>query len=154
MWDVGSKVDITQYQEVSRRIAVFRIWFTNKYMHTDSRPSIFILPISEVAPNYRDVYPGVPKEPSTGLRTTYLSPALGAPELAIPIGQLPYQSRITRKTESLPVLAALMSPPGSDLDLVRIALEYLEKIPLPTKVHTGKLMFSGIASVSEGPLPL
>jgi len=80
----GSQVSEAQYQETSERISIFKDWFLKEYMGDGERSSILVLPISNVTPNYRDVYPGAPSPAATGLRTTYLSPYLGAPELAIP----------------------------------------------------------------------
>lgn len=45
---------------------------------------LFVLPLTKVGPNYRDIYPGLPTAPPTGLPATSLSPVIGAPELIVP----------------------------------------------------------------------
>ncbi|KAJ5097235.1 hypothetical protein N7456_007956 [Penicillium angulare] len=102
---------------------------------------LFILPIAKVTPNYRDIYPGIPTAPSTGLSVTSLSPSICAPELTAPIGEISYFSRITRKAEKLPVLAGLMGMPGADMEVVQVARHVLERLRLPTKIHVGRSMF-------------
>jgi hypothetical protein len=66
------------------RIATFREWFLNSYIHPGEDNFLIILPIAVVQPRYRDEFPGAKGCATTGLRTTYLSPYLGAPKIAIP----------------------------------------------------------------------
>lgn len=82
---MGASVTSAEHEEINRRFSVFRQWFLDRFMSSDGNETVLIvLPIDVVAPNYRDAYPGVPSAATTGLRTTYLSPIVGAPELAIP----------------------------------------------------------------------
>ncbi|KAJ5711217.1 amidase signature enzyme [Penicillium malachiteum] len=141
IWNIGNGVNKNQHCEAQRRLEVFRTWFLEKYISIQNENVVFILPIAAVNPQYRDVYPGIPDPPSTGLRAITLSPAVEAPELAVPIGEISYLSKISHRIEKLPVLAGLMGMPGGDLELVQLALNSLEALSLPTKVHTGKLMF-------------
>ncbi|KAF2676242.1 amidase signature enzyme [Lentithecium fluviatile CBS 122367] len=137
LWDLGADVSQEQNDEMNKRILKFKEWFLREYIKADEEDFIIILPISDVKPNYRDVYPGKPNAAGTGLRTTYLSPYLGAPEIAIPIGHLQYASRISGNTESLPVAVSLLGPPGSDLALVRLAVDSLRASNRPTLVSVG-----------------
>jgi hypothetical protein len=77
---------------MNQRLLVFKEWFLQNYMKIQEQDSILVLPISSVKPDYRDTYPGVRTKPSSGLRPTYLSPYLGAPELAIP-SKSPHMTR-------------------------------------------------------------
>lgn len=44
-------------------------------------------------------------------------------------------------------MAALMGMPGTDMELVQVALHSLKTLALPTKVHVGKSMFGEYADV-------
>lgn len=127
-------------------------------MKIDEQDAVVILPVDAVGPSYRDEYPGLPTEPVPGLRTTYLSPIVGAPELVIPsmfglpqplcaqltskiVGQILHKSRITLRPEPLPVVVAIMGTPGSDVNLLDEIVDFLKKVGRPTKVKTGKEMF-------------
>ncbi|KAJ4357191.1 uncharacterized protein N0V89_001766 [Didymosphaeria variabile] len=139
LWQLGSEVSSKERDDMNNRIQTFRTWFLKHYMKSDEQDTIIILPISQVKPNYRDAFTSqIGKKATTGLRTTYLSPYVGAPELAVPIGHLNFESRISGNTESLPVAVAVMGPPGSDMALVKLVLESLRASKRPTAVSTGK----------------
>ncbi|CAG8984104.1 hypothetical protein HYALB_00010605 [Hymenoscyphus albidus] len=110
--------------------------------HTTSHGSALIaLHIDTVTRKYRDQYPGNNNLDVPGLRATYISPILGAPELAVPITELPYESRITGKTEQLPMVVSLMGRPGRDQELLTWTLDALQKSGRPTQVKTGRTAF-------------
>ena len=68
-------------------------------------------------PVYRDDY--FLREPGPPLRLseTYHSIMAGTPEVVVPIGDVSYTSRISEKTEYLPVIAVLRASRGCDLML-------------------------------------
>ncbi|KAL8666922.1 MAG: hypothetical protein Q9202_001162 [Teloschistes flavicans] len=72
----------------------------------------------------------------------WLSSILGAPEIVIPAGSIAYHSRISELDEQLPVTAQKLSAPGSDLELISMAQRFLKDIGRPTKVKTGRNMFT------------
>ncbi|KAF2124976.1 amidase signature enzyme [Dothidotthia symphoricarpi CBS 119687] len=137
IWSWGANVTQAQHDDMDERLRIFKDWFLEKYMKVNEQDSVLIFPISDVRPNYRDTYPGLSKEPSTGLRSTYLSPYLGAPELGIPIGHINYESRISGNIEYLPVAISLMGPPGSDLALIELTMNVLQASNRPTSVRPG-----------------
>jgi hypothetical protein len=82
---MGSGVSQEQHDDMNRRLETFKNCFLEEYMKIENQDTIVVLPISGVNPNYRDEYPGLPKsQAARGLRTTYLSPYIGAPEITIP----------------------------------------------------------------------
>ena len=114
-------------------------------MCVDKYTSFMVLPIEEMAPNYRDEPPPCvpdllmishqslktfrPPVMPKGIGMLDLAPTLGAPELVIPgkqrcssnannaelslsVGELSYESRISKRREFLPVAVSLMAPPG------------------------------------------
>ncbi|KAI1258681.1 amidase signature domain-containing protein [Xylariaceae sp. FL1019] len=123
-WEIGREVSDDQHQEVMNRLSVFRKWFIERYMSSEST-----------------IYPGDNNPNVPGLRATYLSAILGAPELAIPISEISYSSRITKREEKLPLVVSLMGKPGTDLELVTRALNILKESKRPTQVKTGKTCF-------------
>jgi hypothetical protein len=66
------------------RLSVFKDWFVDRYISNGSKTYIVALHIDTVQARYRDIYPGNNSPEVPGLRATYLSAILQAPELAIP----------------------------------------------------------------------
>ncbi|KAL9609127.1 MAG: hypothetical protein Q9167_006088 [Letrouitia subvulpina] len=124
------------------KFEIFRTWFLQNIMDIENKNTIIVLPIEkDLKPIYRDDPPAIPSVPAAGLGSLHLSPLLGAPELVVPIGTIPYKSRVTEKTEQLPIAVALLGAPGTDLKLVETALECLQRSGRPTRVLTGKKLF-------------
>ncbi|KAI1359887.1 amidase signature domain-containing protein [Xylaria arbuscula] len=138
-WKLGGEVSDHEHQELMHRLSIFKDWFIKQYLM--NRTSLVALHIDKAQAKYRDIYPGDADPNVPGLRSTYLSVILGAPELAIPITQLPYSSRISNKEEQLPMVVSLMGSPEADLQLLDWTLEALEKSGRSTKVKTGKVAF-------------
>ncbi|KAF2502329.1 amidase signature enzyme [Lophium mytilinum] len=139
-WESASKIDPAQRDEAVRRINVYRQWFLSAIMASEKRNALVILPIENVSPRYRD-QPPPPFHAPSGVTTLTLSPILEAPELVVPIGEIPYQSVISGREEMLPVAVGLLALPGSDLLLMDLARGCLEKAGRPVSVHTGRYMF-------------
>ncbi|KAL6714329.1 hypothetical protein ACLMJK_007752 [Lecanora helva] len=140
-WQLGSEVNSEQHTEMMTRFSIFRDWFVRQYQLDDSSGNVVAIHIDTIRPKYRDQYPGDMNPDVPGLRPTYLSAILEAPELAIPITQLPYKSRTTGKDEKLPMVVSLMGAPGTDMELLEWALNSLRGSDRPTNVKTGKLAF-------------
>ncbi|KAL9013661.1 MAG: hypothetical protein Q9173_001655 [Seirophora scorigena] len=102
-----------QREDAIERLKTFKGWFLDKVMRVDDYTSFMVSPIEEVASNYRDEPPASPTMPK-GIRMLDIAPTLAAPELAIPIAELSYESRVSNRTEFLPVAVSLMGPPGSN----------------------------------------
>jgi len=145
-WAKGAAVSDAQHQEAESKMKVYKEWFLSTVFHQPSidegRKQVFILlPISNVVPNYRDEVSPSPEQQS-GLDELFLPPILGAPNIAVPIGDVPYESRITGRTEYLPVVADLVAAPGNDWQLIAAVERVLTLSGRPTTVKTGKRMFS------------
>ncbi|GAM42616.1 hypothetical protein TCE0_044r16755 [Talaromyces pinophilus] len=97
--------------------------------------------IDSIKLRYRDEYPGNNNPEVPELRSTYLAAMLRAPELAIPISQMPYKSRITGKDETIPIVISLTETPGRDLQLLNWTIESLQKAKFPKRVKTGRVAF-------------
>ena len=142
-WAKGAAVTAAQHQDAEDRLKVYKEWLMQTVFYQGSprpRQVFVLLPISNVEPNYRDSRTPSPEDQSA-LDELFLPPILGAPDMAVPIGDLPYESRITGQTEYLPVVANLMAAPGQDWELVAAVETVLGLSGRPTVVRTGKRMF-------------
>lgn len=139
-WDLGKSITKAQRDEEIQRLEVYKTWFLQHVLQVGARGAIIVLPIANVEPNYRDKTPGAPFSQS-GFDPLFLSPILGAPEIVVPIGQLPYQSRISHREEQLPVAVSILSAPGTDLWLIETARMCLENSGRSTTMMTGSNMF-------------
>lgn len=139
-WGLGQSVTDAQHEEGTRRLSVYRSWLPDQVLLQHGNNAVLILPISERAPNYRDT---PPPEPSiqTGFDPLYLSPILGSPDLMLPIGQIPYDSKVTGCEEVLPVCVTLVGKPGGDADLIKLARSVSQSSGRPIIVRTGSSMF-------------
>ena len=81
---LGREVTSEEHKEIMNRFSTFKAWFCNFYMEDGSYHKIMALHIDEVKARYRDIYAGNANPDVPGLRATYLSAILSAPELAIP----------------------------------------------------------------------
>lgn len=66
----------------------------------------------------------------------------GVPDMVVTIGEVEYQSKITKTTEHLPVTVDLMAARGCDGALFDIITGMYEKGMLP-KVKTGRSLVTG-----------
>ena len=78
------------------RLSVFKAWFIDRYMVNGPRNNVIAIHIDTVKAKYRDKYPGNDNPEIPGLRATYLSAILEAPELAIPSKKV--SCRLMQKT--------------------------------------------------------
>ena len=81
---LGREVPMEQHVEMMNRLSVFKAWFVDRYMVNGTRNNVVALHIDILEARYRDEYPGNSNSEVPGLRATYLSAILEAPELAIP----------------------------------------------------------------------
>lgn len=146
-WEVGRTITTTQRNEAIRRLNVYKAWLL-EHVFRDANP-IMLLPVGNAEENYRDdksIESPVAQEAWDQL---WLSPILGAPEITVPIGQVPFESKMTRREEMLPVVASLVGLPRTDLCLIEMAKKILEYSRRPTRVATGRQMFVGDWDVVE-----
>lgn len=109
-------------------------------MQRQERETFLVMPIAEVAPNYRDVSPPPVKRP-TGFDPLILSPILGAPDVVVPLGEYEYESRVSGCKEHLPVVIDIAGLPDSDFRLIDVISGCLEMSGRPTAVETGSRIF-------------
>ena len=104
---LGKEVTLEQHLEMINRLSGFKAWFVNHYMVNGPHNTVIALHIDIVKPRYRDEYSGDSSPEIPGLRATYLSAILGAPELAIPSKNIPCCSmQETSSSSSIPITGA------------------------------------------------
>ncbi|KAI7502130.1 amidase signature enzyme [Hortaea werneckii] len=112
------------YEFAIHNMTVFRSWWeTQGYGRNDSETcskGIFVYPWSLGTPNYRDTYLDPPTQPPLGFANWAIAGYAAGGELVVPVGEVPYQSRITHQTEYLPVSVSLLVAHGCDLVLANL----------------------------------
>ena len=139
-WDLGKEVDLDKHTDAQRRLAVYKRWFLDIVMRQDVNEAFLIMPISNVEVGYRDAAPQPVTRPD-GFDPLILSPILGAPDIVVPIGEVPYFSRVSKREEFLPVAINIVGCPGSDQYLLDTIHRFLKAKNRPTEVKTGSRMF-------------
>ncbi|KAK0127335.1 hypothetical protein ONS96_006883 [Cadophora gregata f. sp. sojae] len=122
---------------------VFRTWFEKNIMGQDDdtvTDAIMIMPFGAAAPKYRDDPNKLPSVVGS-FSVFYLPAVLQLPLLIVPVGQKPYDSRISGQKEYMPIVSSFMGAKGSDLLLINLAEEALNSAGWPTQVKTGRETF-------------
>ncbi|KAF2110372.1 amidase signature domain-containing protein [Lophiotrema nucula] len=139
-WDVGSEISQEQRDDAKKRTEVYKSWVMDNILEVDRETTLVVLPIQDAEPNYRDVDPEMPFAQDVW-DPLWLSPVLGAPEISVPIGNITYQSRITKRSESLPVAVSVLSPPGTDMMLASALKATFINSRRPLALKTGRNMY-------------
>lgn len=142
-WASGAAVSAEQHSSALLKLEVYRTWLLETVFQSHGSRTVMVLPVSCVEPHYRDE---ITKSPGSQVATDelFLSPILRAPDVVIPIGEVPYASRITGREEHLPVGVNVVGTPGSDFWLLDTMKALLEKTGRPEKVQTGSRVFSAV----------
>ncbi|CAJ2504123.1 Uu.00g115170.m01.CDS01 [Anthostomella pinea] len=138
-WEVSSHSTQGQRDSAVAKLAVYRKWMLEHVLKEGQKDALLLLPIEDMSPRYRDDPPKI--DLATDLPDLHISPILGAPELTVPIGHVPYYSKVTGKMESLPVAISVLAAPGRDLQLFDVVQACLERAGRPLSVKTGSKMF-------------
>ncbi|KAH6640321.1 amidase signature domain-containing protein [Chaetomium tenue] len=141
-WDRGAEIPKPEVERSHEELKVLHSWFSKEVLgadETSGSTAILILPVGPTQPDYRDVYslPG----PRLGIDALSLASFMRMPQLVVPIGQVDYDSRVSGRTESFPVASSIAGAEGSDLMLIDLTRQALEKVGFPTKVSTGRYAF-------------
>lgn len=142
-WARGAAVTPDENEEATRRLGVYKDWLLELLFGGSRKDKevLVILPVSNATPNYRDVVSASPEEQSA-LDELFLQPILGTPDVVVPIGDVPYVSRITERVEYLPVVVNVVGVPGRDWELLGAVEKVLENSVRPSTVVTGSRIFT------------
>ncbi|XXG98842.1 hypothetical protein Hte_005172 [Hypoxylon texense] len=133
------------YAQALRNISIFQSWWeTDGFGRHDAEScseSLYIWAWSTGEPMYRNTYPAAPNGPPLGFTDSNVPIIAGAPEVVVPIGEVPYNSTITMQTEYLPVTMALRMARGCDYMLASLVND-LEEAGVLRSVATGSRLYN------------
>ncbi|KAI0099877.1 amidase signature enzyme [Nemania sp. FL0031] len=141
-WGLCDHISKEQRDQGLREIEVYYTWVRDHVVKEGLEDNIMVLPLGRPGANYRDIVP----QPGAEFSTSAYDPidfasVLGLPQLVIPVGQNAFESRVTKRTEYVPIVASLTGPRGSDESLVNIAEEAIRKAGWETTVLCGAYAF-------------
>ncbi|KAI3538737.1 hypothetical protein CABS03_01817 [Colletotrichum abscissum] len=112
------------YAQGLHNISLFRSWYETEGFGRHDPEScsegLYIYPWSVGQPSYRDVYIQARTTPPLGFDDSSVPVMAGAPEVVVPIGEVPYNSTKSLHTEYLPVTMALRMARGCDHHLANL----------------------------------
>lgn len=139
-WSSGAAVTPQQHEEGLKRLEVYRKWLLDTLFLSRGNKTLVVLPISPVEPHYRDERSESPQYQSA-TDELFLSPILKAPDVVVPIGEVPYESRISGRREWLPVGVNLVGAPGMEKWLFDAVTRVLKSSGRPDTVSSGSRIF-------------
>ena len=142
--DHGRATTTQQYETAKRSAHIFSWWVREILLAKTSEDELplLIFPQSWGSPTYRD-------EPDNGplffssfsiYSLSYLS---GCPDCTVPVGEVPRKSRVTEAEMFLPISLSVLSPPGTDVQLLALLSELEDKGVL-RPVQTGARMYGEV----------
>nr|POE75757.1 glutamyl-trna(gln) amidotransferase subunit a [Quercus suber] len=126
-WAASQSITKSQRDEALRRLRIFRQWFHTTLMDNGRTNAIWVLPVENLKPRYRD-------------RT--LDTDIVTSTNVVLVQNYSYMSRISQREEDLFFAVGLMSLPGSDLALIDVATQCLSQSGRPLKVQSGRSAFA------------
>lgn len=127
-----------------RNKTIFKNWWeTDGYGLTHNETcseGIYIYPYSTGKTQYRNVYTDAPTDPPMGFKDGRIATMAGAPDLVVPVGEVPYNSTVSLTTEYMPVTLSFVAARGCDLMLVNLIQE-LQDAGVLKPVKTGATMY-------------
>ena len=138
----GRTLTPQQYQAALQTAKIFSQWFRSVVLakSTSDEFPILIFPQTWGVPIYRDEPDNEPLFFST-FSTYSLSYLSGCPDCTVPIGEIACRSRVTEAEMFLPVSLSVLSPPGTDLQLMAM-LSDLEEARVLRSVGTGRRIYT------------
>ncbi|VUC33773.1 unnamed protein product [Clonostachys rosea] len=150
-WALGKKITQEQYDEAIAERDVLKERVLRKIIPQNARneaQSILIMPNGKMEELYRYHYDGRTLEEEASLKQGYgfkdnfLAILSGLPFFNVPVGQIPYVSTVTERSEVIPGNIGLIGPKGSDVALLQLVEKFLDSIPgLRSCVRTGTKAF-------------
>ncbi|KAH8588673.1 amidase signature domain-containing protein [Bisporella sp. PMI_857] len=146
-WKLSATISKDERDVAVHRLEVYREWCSREILRVGKYDTVILIPIENISPRYRDEPLGKLVKAANmyfnpvGVPMLFPAPILKAPEFTVPIGQVPFQSKVTGNVEELPVAISLLSAPGRDLKLMEIARDCLVRAGRPTNVLPGNKLF-------------
>jgi Asp-tRNA(Asn)/Glu-tRNA(Gln) amidotransferase A subunit family amidase len=144
----GKNTTTTAYQTAIDKFHKYATWIREvvfNYAEKSSNPyeiPILVYPQTWGCPDYRDS--GRPVDPKnlfwSGFSVYSMAYVGGGPDITIPVGEVPFQSKVTEREERLPVSLSVLSRPGYDTVLLDLLVQ-LEKMGGLRDVATGERLY-------------
>ncbi|PKX91428.1 amidase signature enzyme [Aspergillus novofumigatus IBT 16806] len=144
-WNIGRESGQERWDEAWANKTIFKNWWSRAagfgaHSNETCSEGIYIYPNSVGTPNYRDEYFGPPTPPYWGMSDSNIAVFAGLPDLVVPIGEIPYNSTKSGKTEYLPVTMSIVAARGCDLMVASMVRE-MEAQGILKPVATGKRLY-------------
>lgn len=142
-WSFGDS-DLSTIQELVAAKNKFMDWFNEEELpksHETCSKHLLVYVPRTPASKYRDTYLTGPSRPMP-FSTSRLSVYSGAPDMVVPIGEVPYHSAITNHVEVLPATVDIMAAKGCD-GMIFSLVQDLHAAGLLATVKTGRSIVNG-----------
>ncbi|KAL3449918.1 amidase signature domain-containing protein [Aspergillus insuetus] len=144
-WNIGRERGQAGWDEAWANKTTFKDWWSGPagfgaYNNESCSEGIYIYPNSVGTPDYRDEYVGPPSPPYWGMSDSNLAVFAGLPDLVVPIGEIPYNSTKSGKTEYLPVTMSIVAARGCDLMVASMVRE-MEALGILKPVAAGTMLY-------------
>ncbi|KAI3396307.1 hypothetical protein diail_12329 [Diaporthe ilicicola] len=132
------------YAEALRNISTFTEWYTTdgygRHDPESCSEGVYTYLFQNGKPSYRDQYFSAPTAPPFGMSDSRVSIFTGAPEIVVPIGEVPYNSTKSLQVEYLPVSMAIRLARGCDFVLASLVSK-MEEANIIRPVAVGSKLF-------------
>lgn len=149
----GHEVTDAQYEAANRTRDGFNQWVQDvlfRHFAQDGEKSLLILPRTWGLPDYRfdDDTPEGPVFRWSGFQPPNISGFSDCPDFTVPVGEVPYRSKVTCRQEWLPCSVGILTEPGGD-GLLFDLLDMLEEQGVVKPQVAGARMYGGIETDSS-----
>lgn len=122
----------------------FRQWTINTLFasYDQEATTLLIFPQTCARPDYRDDVPDRSELFNDTFSIYAFGYLVGCPDYTVPVGEVPFLSRVTGREEYLPVSVSLVGKPGADVELFDV-LGFLSAVGGLRDVRAGRRMFRG-----------
>ncbi|KAI0365605.1 amidase signature enzyme [Pilatotrama ljubarskyi] len=143
-WGYGRGLPAGRKEEALANKTIFMDWFASEVIKAGDPQTcadgILLYPQSSGGTNYRNRYISAPSAP-LGFSSGRIAVHAETPDMVVPIGEAPFNSTITGKTEFLPVTLSFITAKGCDLMLFNL-FAALQDAGILNPVVTGSRMFA------------
>jgi len=142
-WHFGQSQGPTAFAEEVSHQQTFENWTANNFLLADNQScsdSLYLYPQNAGQYNSRETYFLGPSSPPFGFGDSRVAVFGRSPDIVIPLGQIPFNSTISNKTEMVPVTVDVVARRGCDFVLLDLVGALADK-GIITSVKTGRTAF-------------
>ena len=138
----GHTLPATTITSALQSMAAFRLWVTSVLFgsYDQSATTILIFPQSHGRPDYRDEIPDRTELFNDKFSIYSFGYLVGCPDYTIPVGEVPFTSKVSGEEGYLPVSIGLVGRPGSDVELMGF-VRRLGEMGVVRDVKVGRRMY-------------